>query len=100
MKFPKVKTFRIEDDPKKQALKVLEEAAEFVEAAKQCESVAYMSYGSECYDVCRRGMLSEACDVLIALANCLELFDVDKKELKEMMDVVETFNRMRGRYDR
>ena len=96
MKFPKVKTFHIEEDPKKQSLKVLEEAAEVVEAVK---------YAEECIEAgcdpayARMRLREEACDVLVALANLLDLYGVEKDELKGTMEAVEYSNRMRGRYE-
>lgn len=97
MKFPKVKTFHIEKDPKKQALKVLEEGSEVVEAVKFLEECIEAGCGDLSY--ARKRVREEACDVLVALANLLDLYDVDKEELKETMEAVEYSNMMRGRYE-
>ena len=96
MKFPKVKTFHIEKDPKKQAIKVLEECSELVEAVKFLEDCLEMEVEDLSY--ARTRMREEACDVLVALANLLDLYAVDKEELKETMSAVEYSNMMRGRY--
>lgn len=66
--FPHVPTFGCETDIKQQALKVLEEAAELVEATKAfatwCEEEGYHER--------RTALLDEAADVNQALANLLD----------------------------
>lgn len=92
MKFPEIQTFNIEPDAKRQALKVLEETAEFVEAAKQ-----YIE-SDHTFEFYLR-MTDEAADVYMALANALTLFHVSDEGFAEAVEMCEQRNRERGRYD-
>lgn len=89
--FPKVPVFTIEDDYKAQALKVLEEASEFVEAVKQFlddPSVDGVNL-----------LMGEAADVNQALMNCLASMDMDDTCLG--FAALDCFykNKARGRYE-
>lgn len=85
MRFPETYDFTMESNRKAQALKVLEEAAELVEADKQ--------------DLCTFATLEEAMDVLQALANYLELKGYSPDDLQEAYDRVFLKNWGRGYYD-
>lgn len=84
MKFPVTYDFLAEDTPKAQALKVLEEAAEFVEATK--------------WDPSGAPSLEEAMDVLQALANYCEMYFTEQ-QLQDGYERVFTKNFERGYYD-
>jgi phosphoribosyl-ATP pyrophosphohydrolase len=91
MKFPEIQTFNIEPEGKRQALKVLEEASEFVEAAKQCaERHTLLPFIN---------MVDEAADVYMALANALVKLGVNEKSFALAVERCEQRNRERGRYD-
>lgn len=83
LRLPAVQTFVIEDDSKHQALKVLEEASELVEAIKSGDDEA---------------ALYEAMDVYQALGNLIE----QRKWADDQIDLsykkVVACNKLRGRY--
>lgn len=81
--FPKVSTFVIEPSAKAQAIKVLEEAAELVEAVKDGDA-----------DHARY----EAMDVLQALGNLAAQQGWTPKEMDTAYGTVMNNNRERGRY--
>lgn len=83
MKFPITNDFSIETDYKTQALKVLEESAELLEA---------VSHESESHQ------LEEAMDVLQALANLCRAKGWSYSQLLASYQIVELKNRSRGRY--
>lgn len=85
MRFPEVYTFVIEASPKQQALKVLEEAGEVVDAVK---------HGN------RREIQDEIMDVVQALANLCERLDYDEFDLGVAYRRVFERNKERGRYER
>lgn len=83
MRFPETYDFKIETTPKAQALKVLEEASELVEATKTgtFESIA-----------------EEAADVLQALANYCECIGIKPEDFRRAYKAVILKNGERGRY--
>lgn len=85
MRFPETYDFTIEDTNKAQVLKVLEEAAELVEADK---------HDSDGFHA-----LEEAMDVLQALANYLELKGYTPADLQSAYDGVFRKNWERCYYD-
>lgn len=84
MKFPVTYDFEKEDSAKAQALKVLEEAAEFVEAVK--------------FDPNSDSTAEEAMDLYQALANYLNTAFYEQ-EIQAAYDAVFTKNWERGYYD-
>lgn len=93
-----VKTFVIEDTLKAQALKVLEEAAELLEAVKDYEREASKPEPEEwMIGACESFMRSELADVLQATLNLAAAFGYDQEEVERDMDMCECRNRMRGR---
>ena len=83
---PPIKTFTIEDNEKCQALKVLEEASEVVEAVKNPDK-----------DLSE--LVEEVMDTIQACCNLLELYCVTDSEIEiSYRDVVDK-NTKRGRYD-
>lgn len=83
MIFPPTFDFLLTNDPKTQALKVLEEAAELSDAVK---------HGCEEYQ------LEEAMDVLQALANLCRAKGWSYSRILRAYQNVERKNRSRGRY--
>lgn len=81
--FPKIDTFTIEANSKQQALKVLEEAAEVVDAVKRED---------------RRDTLEEVMDLAQALANLCEFLGYDEFDLAVAYRRVYEKNKERGRY--
>lgn len=83
---PPIKTFAIEENAKDQALKVLEEAAEVVEAVKNPDK-----------DLSEK--VEEVMDTIQACCNLLEKLEVTDLEIRiSYQDVVDK-NTKRGRYD-
>lgn len=85
MQFPETYDFVEKLSWKAQALKVLEEAAELVEATKK--------------DRCGFAILEEAMDTLQALANYLELLGYSFDDFQAAYDRVFLKNWKRGYYD-
>lgn len=88
--YPKVPTFVIEENPKEQAKKVLEEAAEFYAAAQEYNKDATLE------NVKR--VREEAADLNQALMNCLSMLNAKVATMEE--DAMDCFarNHARGRY--
>lgn len=84
MRLPETRDFYVGTYPKEQALKVLEESAEFVEAVKS-------------------GTLNEAleemCDILQAIGNFCAVLKINFEELSEAYEGVVAKNTRRGRYE-
>lgn len=95
---PQIQPFadgHIPDDGKKASLKVLEESAELVEAAK-----AYLkTTGTDDYVEAKNHVLEEFCDVLQALGNTAQLLGLTEQQLAQAYDQVVRKNTLRGRYD-
>lgn len=87
MKLPEIKTFTIEEDPKQQALKVLEEAGEFVEAVKKWAENP-KAFGEA---------MDEGADVLQALCNTFEMMGAKDINIRAAMKRCEKRNADRGR---
>ena len=85
IQFPKIKPFVTSLDPKTQALKVLEEASELVEAIKTCDP--------------NQEPLYEFADVLQALGNLAALMGWDKWKIAMAYQDVFKHNVERGRYE-
>ena len=90
--FPAVPTFNIEPDKKAQALKVLEEAGEFVEAVKQFTEHPT----NEGVD----RMLEEAADVNQALMNALTVLNMKAEDLEDAAMYCFARNHARGRFEK
>lgn len=90
--FPAVPIFNIEKDKKAQALKVLEEAGEFVEAVKQFTEHPT----NEGVD----RMLEEAADVNQALMNALTALNMKAEDLEDAAMYCFARNHARGRFDK
>lgn len=91
MEILNTKTFVIEEDAKAQALKVLEEAAELVEAVK-CWEVAGRSLAF------KTSAVEEAADVMQATLNLLDMMGLDRLDVLEAMRKCKDRNMARGRY--
>lgn len=78
------------ETPKRIPLKVLEEAAELVEASK-----TWLKSDND--PAARQAMLDEMADVLQTVANLCAAFHVSEKELSDAMRACEYRNRERGR---
>lgn len=90
--FPAVPTFNIERDKKAQALKVMEEASEFVEAVKQ-----FVEHPTnEGVDK----MLAEAADVNQALMNALAILNMRNEDLEDAAMYCFARNHARGRFEK
>ena len=90
--FPAVPTFNIEKDKKAQALKVLEESGEFVEAVK-----AFIEHPTD-EGVDR--LLEEAADVNQALMNALTALNMKESDLEEAALYCFARNHARGRFEK
>lgn len=91
LSFPPVPVFVIEDDMKSQALKVLEESGEFVEAFKRF----YVEPGKQNLS----DLLAEAADVNQALMNSLYMLDIQQETIDDAALYCFGRNFARGRYD-
>ena len=80
------------ETPKRIPLKVLEEAAELVEASK-----TWLKSDND--TAARQAMLDEMADVLQTVANQCAAFHVGEDELRDAMIRCEERNRKRGRID-
>jgi len=78
--------------PKRIPLKVLEEAAELVEASK-----TWLKSDND--PAARQAMLDEMADVLQTVANQCAAFHIRESELRDAQTRCETRNRERGRID-
>lgn len=78
--------------PKRIPLKVLEEAAELVEASK-----TWLKSDND--PAARQAMLDEMADVLQTVANQCAVFHISESELRDAQTRCETRNRERGRID-
>ena len=90
--FPAVPIFNIEKDKKAQALKVLEEAGEFVEAVKQFTEHPT----NEGVD----RMLEEAADVNQALMNAMAVLNMKAEDLEDAAMYCFARNHARGRFEK
>lgn len=93
MKILNTKTFVIEKDAKAQALKVLEEASELVEAVKYWDN----GNRAQCFKV---PAVMEAADVMQATLNLLDMMGLDLPDVLEAMRDCRERNMARGRYAR
>lgn len=91
LSFPPVPVFVIEDDMKAQALKVLEEAGEFVEAFKQYHDEPSMQNLTH--------FLDEAADVNQALMNSLFALYIEQELIDDAALHCFGRNYARGRFD-
>ena len=85
IQFPMIDPFVMSLEPKQQALKVLEEASELVEAVKTCDP--------------NQEPLYEFADVLQALGNLAALMGWDKWKIAMAYQNVKQNNIERGRYE-
>lgn len=99
--FPPVPTFAIEGSLRSQALKVLEEAAELVEAAKELEEYCHEN-GIEVGDADLSDawhMLCEAADVNQALVNLMATARISARRIDSAAKHCTLRNIKRGRVD-
>lgn len=91
LNFPPVPVFAIEDDLKTQVMKVLEEAAEFVEAFKNLNDKPTKETLAR--------FMEEAADVNQALMNSLYALDIKQETIDDAALYCFGRNFARGRYD-
>lgn len=88
-----IRRFDHVEPDKAQAVKVLEEAAEVVEAWKQW--CATTGWAPAAHEDCRRALLDECADVVQAVIDLAAALDVD--DLRPYLKECERRNRKRGR---
>lgn len=83
-------------DSKTQALKVLEESSELVEATKKASTSVFIPFidGFQRFNMC-----CEVIDVFQALGNFIECMKITEEELQDAYDAVFENNKERGRFD-
>lgn len=102
MKFPETKDFDLGYTPKAQALKVLEEAAEFVEAVKwylKAVDIEEETNGVWSAELSEEEARHEFCDVLQAMGNFAQLMGWEPEQIGESYSWVVKGNEARGRYE-
>lgn len=102
MLFPETKDFTITDSAKDQALKVLEEAAEFVEAVKlyiQADSLESEINAFNSAYMFELAAQHEFCDILQAMGNFAQLIGWGPEQIEEAYSSIVKGNEARGRYE-
>ena len=82
-----------------QALKVLEEASEVVEAAKECLDYNLESFDEDEYEALEYNLADEIADLLQAVVNLCDAYDISENDIKTARARCIEINRLRGMFE-